>query len=265
MLLCPEAWPFRLHPMRTSSDNFLMVLQREFVQRCNKNSKYSLRAFARSLGVEASPLSAILRGKRPISSKMRTRLGLALGINLDELSKFEREHKPQNYQQIALDTYAVIADWYHYAILELTKVQDFKGTIDYISKTLNISKTEAHIAVERLKRVGLLSVNGRRWVDTSSDGLLSNINGDLSSHAARKLQAQILQRSLLALEELPTEVRSHTSMTMAIDPKDLPEAKKHIQEFRRKLCAFFESNKNPKEIYHLNVSLYPVTKPRDQK
>jgi uncharacterized protein (TIGR02147 family) len=251
--------------MRTSSNNFLMVLQREFVQRCDKNPKYSLRAFARSLGVEASPLSAMLRGKRPISPKMRARLGLALGINLDELTKFEQEYKSPDYQQIALDTYAIIADWYHYAILELTKVQDFKGTIDYISKTLNISKTEAHIAVERLKRVGLLNVKGKRWIDATSEGLLTNINGDLSSQASRKLQAQILQKSILALEELPITVRSHTSMTMAIDPKDLPEAKKHIQEFRRKLCTFFESNKNPKEIYHLNVSLYPVTKPRAQK
>ncbi len=48
-------------------------------------------------------------------------------------------------------------------------------------------------------------------------------------------------------------------MTMAIDARDLPEAKERIQKFRRDLCHFFERSGHPKEVYHLTVSLYPVT------
>ena len=243
----------------TATDEFRFLVQREFVNRCRKNPKYSLRAFAKSLGIEASPLSAMLRGKRPISAQMRRRLGLALGMDLEEVEQLQSNRKSVPLQQLALDAYAVIADWYHYAILELIKVEGFKGDLDYIAKALNISRTEAHIAVERLKRLDLLETDDK-WIDTSADGLLSNINDDLTSHAHKKLQKQILEMSIKALEELPTQVRNHTSMTMAINPEDLPEAKRRIQDFRRELCAFFESNKKPTQVYHLGVSLYPVSK-----
>ena len=40
--------------------NFRSYLQSELIRRCNNNSKYSLRAFAKHLGIDASPLSQIV-------------------------------------------------------------------------------------------------------------------------------------------------------------------------------------------------------------
>lgn len=244
--------------------DFRVVLQQEFVKRCQKNPHYSLRSFARALSIEPSPLSAILRGKRPITEKMKNRLGLALGFSLSEMAKFSGtapRGAEANYQQLTLDSYAVISDWYHYAILELIRVKSFKGDLTYISKALGISKTETHIAVERLQRLGLLSIskNGK-WVDNTTNGYATNINQDLTSQASKKLQRQVLEMALRALEELPTDVRSQTSMTMAISPEDLPEAKVMIKNFRRELCSFLEKNKKPTQVYNLGISLYPISK-----
>lgn len=244
-------------------NDFRILLQQEFVKRCRKNPKYSLRAFARSLGIEASPLSAILRGKRPLTKKTQKKLGLALGLSLNELERFKNatDTVAVNYQQLTLDNYALISDWYHYAILELTRIESFRPDLKYIAKTLNISQTEAHIAVERLQRLGLLETSeDGNWLDTTPNSYATNINGDLTSPASKKLQRQVLEMSLNALEDLPTEVRNHTSMTMAIDPADLPVAKEMIKKFRRELCVFLERNQNPKSVYQLAVSLYPLTK-----
>jgi transcriptional regulator with XRE-family HTH domain len=244
--------------------DFRLFIQREFVNRCRKNPRYSLRAFAKSLGIEPSPLSAILRGKRPISAKMKKRLGLALGFNLEELENFGGPQKRTvKVQQMTLDNYAIIADWYHYAILELIKVKGFKSSPDYIAKALNIGMTEAHIAIERLKRVGLLGINRGRWFDTTAAVLLSNISTEQTGPANKKLQKQILEMSIKSLEEMPLEVRNQTSITVAINSEDLPEAKKRIQNFRRELCAFFESNTKPTHVYHLGISLYPVSVQKD--
>jgi len=248
--------------MSKDKSEFRMLLQKEFVERCRKNSSYSLRAFARSLGVEASPLSAMLRGKRPITKKMRERLGLALGMKLEELNERASHQRRKNdgYQQITLDTYAIISDWYHYAILELIRAVDFKPDCKYLAKTLGISQTEVRIAVERLQRVGLLKIKpDGSWVDTSKNARATNINGNLTSKAARNLQRQVLEMSIRALEEVPVDLRSHTSMTMAVNPEDLDEAREIIKNFRRDLCNFFERNKKPTRVYHLGVSLYPVT------
>lgn len=248
--------------LKNEKPDFRFLLQQEFVSRCHRNPKYSLRSFAKSLSIAPSPLSAILRGQRPITVKMKKRLGMALGIGLEDLSKFigEKNRSHCEFQQIALDNFAIISDWYHYAILELIRVRSFNADPGYISKALSISKTEVQIAVERLQRVGLLKIdeNGH-WFDLSSNGYATNINEDLTNQAAKKLQKQILEKAIQALETLPTEVRNHTSITMGVALEDLPEAKKRIKKFRRELCAFFEKNKNPTQVYNLGICLYPIT------
>jgi hypothetical protein len=50
------------------------ILQDEFLLRKRRNPRYSLRAFARSVSVEHSTLSQLLRGKRPITWKSVTEI-----------------------------------------------------------------------------------------------------------------------------------------------------------------------------------------------
>src|SRR5262249_20161371 len=146
------------------------------------NPRYSLRAFAKALGIGPSALSDMLNGKRTITRTMKERLGLAMGLPLDEIRKYQNAHEAHSktqlqnerknildFQQLTLDTFAIISDWYHYAILELMKVHSFKGDTTWISKSLGITKSEANAAVERLMRVGLIKVSDQgRWVDTSN-------------------------------------------------------------------------------------------------
>lgn len=242
--------------------DFRLFLQQEFVARCQRNSRYSLRSYAKSLSVAPSPLSAMLRGQRPITDKMKKRLGLALGLGLEDLAKMvgDRSRSQIEYQQIALDHFAVISDWYHFAILELIRLRSFKADLGYIAKALGISKTEVDIAVERLQRIGLLKIEADQWTDQSANGFATNINEDLTSQASKKLQRQILEMAIEALESLPTEVRNNTAITMAVGLEDLPEAKKRIKKFRRDMCHFFEKNKKPTQIYNLGICLYPITK-----
>lgn len=250
-----------------------MYLQQELVSRCQKNPSYSLRAFARALDISSSALSGMLNGKRTITASSVEKLGKAIGLDPKEITRYKilaRENKmgvgaevtsQEEFQQITLDSYAIISDWYHYAILELIRVRDFQPDVAWIAKSLGITKSEANIAVERLQRVGLLEITqDGKWLDKTLEGKATNIQGDLTSVASRKLQKQILELSLRCLEEMPsTELRNHTSLTLAINPEDIPLAKEKIKNFRRELAEMLESNKNPTEVYHVNVSLYPVT------
>jgi uncharacterized protein (TIGR02147 family) len=183
-----------------------------------------------------------------------------VSINPHVLNTAESSASETPYQQINLDTYAVISDWYHYAILELTRVKSFEPNLNYITRTLGIGKTEAHIAVDRLQRLGLLKVVKNKWIDASENGLATNINADLTSEASRNLQRQILEKAITALDTLPPKIRNQTSITMAIAPEDLPEAKERIKKFRHDLCQFFERNGKPTQVYQLGISLYPLTR-----
>jgi transcriptional regulator with XRE-family HTH domain len=247
--------------------DFRSLLQLELTARCQKNPNYSLRSFARSLQVEPSALSQIINGKRPLTQKMRLRLGTALGLSLHEIKEIPitkdedtDDRKTLKYQEIGLDAFAAISDWYHYAILELTYVEGFKPDSSWISKRLGITKSETNIAIERLFRLGLLkkTKNGQ-WTDASENGVLSHIHPSLTSSAAKKYQKQLLELSSRSLVEDPIQERNHTSATFCFDTDDLPRAIEEISKFRRKFAAEFQPKKKAKQVYQLQISFFPLS------
>ena len=55
-------------------DELLIKLKEEFERRKTVNPRYSLRGYARSLGIDQSLLVRIFKGERQISAELRERL-----------------------------------------------------------------------------------------------------------------------------------------------------------------------------------------------
>ena len=250
-----------------SPTDFRLFLQGELVRRCQKNPKFSMRAFARLLAIENSALSKILCGKRALTSKMVLRLGGKLGLGPLEISQFSiipSSNLPMsidaNYFQLSLDQFTVIADWYHYAVLELVKLKSFKCDPQGVSRKLGVTYAEASGAIDRLLRLGYLE-RTKNGTLTNKSGPLTTVKNDFTVTAFRRLQTQILEQAIVALEQIPFEKRDQSSMTMAISSAKIKSAREKIKKFRRELCAFLEKDKDKlDEVYHLSISLYPVTK-----
>ena len=244
------------------SEDFRLYLQAELIRRCQANPQYSLRSFAKALKVSSSALSAMINGKRTITERTKKAFGLILGLGLDEIHRFTRKNaKETNYNQVTIDSFALISDWYHYAILELLKIDSFESNPSWIAKRLGITKSEANIAIERLIRMELIEVDAQNnWKDTSG-GSTTNIENGLTSVGSRKLQEQVLQKAITALQTVDISKRDNTSMTVAINTKDMLAAKEMIKEFRRNLTDFLErtGNETPNDVYHLGVAFYPIT------
>ena len=228
-------------------------LQSEFEARCKRNNRYSLRAFSKSLQLPLTSIQGILNGTRPLTAKTAERISLALGIY------GEPESHKEDYKQLTIDNFAVISDWYHYAILELMKIEGFRPEALWIAKRLKITPSEVRIAVERMQRLGLLVIEGKKWRESEASVNLTNISGVVTNEASRKYQRQSLERSIKAVDETPVQKRDHTSMVMAIDPQDLGEARAMIKEFRRRFCRKMEGATKPKEVYQIQISFFPLT------
>jgi len=100
---------------------------------------------------------------------------------------------------------------------------------------------------------GTYEVNSE-WTDTSFEGEAYN------TIAQRKLQRQILEKAIQALEEVPKKYRDQSSTVMAVKKSDLLEAKKRIREFRHSLCEFLQRDPSTfEEVYQLSVSLFPLS------
>lgn len=271
--LQPESAP--VADATPASERLRLRLQAELVRRCQANPRYSLRAFARALEIDGSVLSKILAGKRTVgpraARKLVARLSLSPGESaqlLDALAGLPSS-APDAYRSLAADSFEIVSDWYHFAILELLRVEGFRPDIKWVARCLGISLAEAQAAVERLQRVGMLEIRDAkgkapRWIHVSAPQATVIAPG-VTSAAHRKLQRQILEKSILALEEVPLELRSHTAMTMAIDPAKLDEARERIRKFRRSLSRFLSRGAPCTEVYHLGLCLYPVTHKPERK
>jgi uncharacterized protein (TIGR02147 family) len=253
--------------------NFRVWLQKEFTDRCRKNPRYSLRAFAKLLGMEAASVSQILSGKREASTKVITRICDRLSVNprarfqlllnvKKRVAKAQTEPAPPSFQQLTADAFSVIADWYHYAILELTFTENFDSSPNWIAKKLGITPTEAKVALDRLERLELIELIDGRLQKTQA--FLTNGPDGFSAPALKELQRQLLQKALDAIDLVPQEEKDVTSMTMAINPAKLPEARRRIKNFRRQLCAFLEEGPRTR-VYNLGVQLYPISQPTNLK
>ncbi len=248
---------------------FREKLREVLIDKTKKNPSFSLRAFAKQLGVESSSLSQIINGKRNLTDKMCERLAPKLNISPNELDRlmgnqnFAAKAKKIAYKKLSEDNFNIIADWYHYAILELTYVKGFKGDFKWISNVLGVNIHIVKAAVERLKRVGFLKIEkDGTWVDTIefADALPPN----QVQPAYRKIEIQKREMAIEAIDNIKPEERGMMSRTFAGDKKKIEEAKIRCREFLKELEQFLgdRSINDVDEVYHVTLSLYPVSQVR---
>ncbi len=272
-----------LLPSMNQSDFFQECLNEELARRCEKNPRYSTRAFARALGIDVASLSRILSGKQIPSYKICESVFSKLELSPAEQKKFltsiaarqkavglkriapafkNLEAKSDGRRDLTADIWRVIADWYHGAIMELTFTKDFNSDPKWISQQLGISEVEVKLAIKRLIRLELLEDRDGKLHKTVEQ--VSSADKSITSSAHKRLQKQVLKKAVESLENDDIEIRNMTSMSMAVDPQKIPQAKKMIQNFSRELCAYLESGKRT-QVYQLGVCLYPISKKQGEQ
>ncbi len=249
-------------------------LRDELAKRLQKNSRYSMRAFADLLGINIGTLSGLLSGKRPLTPKMSNFLFDRLGTEPSARENIlggvvaTKRNRPKltlsgqipERIEVGEESFRAISDWQHYAILQIVKTQQYlegakpKNT-KWIARQLGISELDAKLAIGRLTYLGLLKVKEGYLCRTEKR--LTTANKNLTSAALKKLQRQVREKAIYSLEHDPIEVRSMTSMTMAISPQKMGEAKTLIDEFQERLADLLEKDQKQK-VYQLEISLFPL-------
>ena len=239
-----------------------------FKERRKANAKYSMRACASSLGLGVSTTSEILSGKRPITTKLRYRIGKALDMTEEQIQFFSAKPHgnsnrplpttPTDHQRLALDSFYVISQWFHYGILQLLRTKDFKNDTGWIADRLNITKQEAKEALARLTRIGLIEEDNGHLID-ATQGHTTHLKDNFTNSQLKDFQIKALQMAMQKIESIPIQYRDNTSMTMAISKKAIPFAKKEITKFRRQLTQQLETFDDPDEVYQLTIGLCPLT------
>ncbi len=237
----------------------LTALNRIFAERRARNQAYSLRSFAASLGVSSGALSQILAGKRRVTPKTGLRLIDCLQLPQTEAREIMQSiKKPKSsqvvFQDIDQETFAFVSQWYHFAILTLGDLSSSVWDADWLSKRLHVPRQQICEAMDRLERLGLVDLNGGKYRQTS--GALS-ASYDIPCEAVREAHRVLLDRARDSLSQHSVDEREFSAITVAINSQRLPEIKRLIKEFRRKLAGML-TDSSPDRLYALTVNFFPL-------
>jgi len=258
--------------------DYRFYLKRLLEEKSGEIPGYSLRKFSMQLGINPGRLSLILRGKEGLSkvsaekiaaalslSKLEKEYFIQLVLSADSRSKktrqkakklIQKKYKQRDYSEIELDTFSLISDWYHFAILELVNVKGFENSSQWVAKKLSITQAQASLAVERLCRMGMLNwQNGKL---TAAEPTTATPT-DVPSQAIRKYQTELIKKSLIAIETQNVHERDITSTMISIKKESLVEAKQLIKEFRRNFARMIEKQDKADAVYSLNVQFINLT------
>jgi len=268
-------------------DRFIDYMRDELMSRHKKNPRYSLRAFSNQVQLSSSFISKLLNGKRPLTKQtflsISARLALPPEIESYYLKREFIEHKvnwtkdshlnfakenvdTNSYLKLNQDQFSFISEWYHFAILELITVEGFIPNPNSIAAQLGISSLEAKESLDRLIRMKLIDIkqnkNGQTYFATSN---YTTIDKKIVTSATQKQQKSFLKLAIDAVERVPIDERSQTSMTMAIPQSRLAEAEKLINNFRRDMTSILQRKGKRDSVYQLSISFFPLTRNLNKK
>lgn len=235
------------------------ILQEEFVLRLKKNPRYSLRAFAQSLDIDAGNLSRLMNGKRNASKPMISKLILGLGLDPEDYAYLTNGNSRPSYKKkdLSMEMFKIISEWYHFAILELINTEDYQHCPDWVSSRLGINKVQAETAMNRLEVLEFIEVSKDKVIRKELN--LSTLSKDYTNAALKKLQNCFLEKAIEAQDQTDFEDRHQSTLTFAVPKKDLEDIKEKVNNFRRDIDRYASKLKGKDEVYNLSFSLYPLT------
>ena len=240
------------------------------------NPRYSLRAFAKKLGITPGGLSQILARKKRLSLSRAHEVAQRL-----ELSEIEKEHflllvqletakstqsKALIYEKIKLNTpsgapafnlslehFRMISDWYGLAILEM--ITHFAGNWPAvkIAEFLTIPKVDVEVMLERLVRLELIEKTKTGYA-RCCDRLL--VHSATHSEAIRNYYHGVYARADQSVDTQTAQEKVAGAEVFAFDPSQLEEVKKMNDAFLDSLLKLARQGKQRTEIYQVVTNIF---------
>ena len=253
------------------------ILKQYFLIRKTKNENYSLRAYARDLGISSGRLSDLLNGNNIISLKKANEIVINFKLSEKEKKIFllvvERENIKDDsrikqiniqltkykYKEISDTIFSIISEWYHFAILEIASFQNVRqSNFKEISEKLEISKSDVEKAVSNLIKVNLITFD--------DNGVLQNTHNFLSTpdgvpnEALRKCHNDLLHKAINSLNNDEVHTRDFKNIIISIDSDKIDPIKKEIDDFLDSILLKYTSDKKRNSVYSMGINFFNLLK-----
>lgn len=254
--------------MEPTQTYYLAKMREGLSLKQRNNPHYSLRAYARDIGIHPATLSQIINGKRALPAKDSEKVIEKLNLTPREKSLFlDSLLKGKSYNEIEISEednrllldesyYKIIAEWEHFAVLELFQIEDFQRTKEDVAKRLDLTANRTEVVITNLMTGKLIEID--------EDGKLVKIHedvkttDDITNQALVDSHKESMQMGIKKIDDISVDLRDFSSWTLAIDMNKYQDAKALIKEFRKKMAALLKEG-DKKEVYQLAIQFYPLT------
>ena len=253
-----------------------------YTEKKNSDRSFSFRLFAKRAGF-ASPnfLQLVMQGKRNLSQQGIMKCLQALKLKKAEAEFFENlvrfnqsktdEERNFYYTRIAANKqyteikvlekaqFEYYSKWYHVAVREMVLLKSFVPQPAWIAAHLQpqISEHEAAESLHLLEQLGLL-VRNKAGQLTQQDRYVDS-GDEVTSLAVANFHREMLNRAAEAIDGQSAKNREISAVTFAVSETRLREAKKMIQEFRKKISQFLSEEDAAEQVCQLNMQFFQLT------
>lgn len=241
-----------------------------FLEKKSRNKKFSMRAFARDIGVPPGRLSEIIAGKRNLTLSLALKFSNTYSLSTEDkkaLYKLVRAQKKLRKQTILErhfihpQDFSKICHWKYYALICLVQNSSDGATLNDLSAKMGIDQTEVQAMLTTFGKINLISLHGDRFF---APKMSTTTTQDVLDESIQRFQKDMLQFHISQMTSIPMELREVQSMILPLPKVKLKQAKAAIRKFFNDFENKF-GTANTTDIYGLSVQLSPLTVVKTKK
>jgi uncharacterized protein (TIGR02147 family) len=251
------------------------------------NPYFSERMIASRLGCNPGFFNRILKATRNLSPHFVLQLGSFLKLNGKQKHYFEllvnynqakkqieKDHyfhqldifRASKIKQTIAAQHALYSQWYYVVLRELINIIPCKdlsdGTCKKLARYIEPKVPVEHIkqAMTTLHELGLLEKKAGGSFAVKERFITSGM--DIPQVVINRVLMQFTDLAKMSMDQFPKEKRSLSTLTVSVSEKGYEKIREKLDQYRREILSMVsEEDCEIDRIYHLNLHLFPVTKP----
>lgn len=262
--------------------NYRVFLHDYYAYKKSTSAVFSLRFFAAKAGLSShAHLKLVMDGKRNITKNTVVKIIQGLNLADERATYFENlvffnqaktdKEKAFYYGKLVKSTpgsrlhkmdqahFRIFTEWYHSVIREMVELRGFNPAPEWISRRLGgtITPAQAAESLNLLSSLGLISRTANGYSQAQS---LITTDDEVSDLLVKQYHRQMLDQAKDSMENVPAEKRDISAVTFAVQRKDFPALKKHLQLMRKELLDFSSESGTGEDVVQVNIQLFPLTR-----
>ena len=234
----------------------------------SRNSTFSIRAFAKQLGLQPSATNEILKGQRKISKNMAEKIAVKLNLDPTErsnlLTGFQENTASENSsvtkikaaRRLKEDEFKLVSDWVHFAILSLINVKNFSSDLNWMAERLGVESVVVRKALIRLQHLKLIHIAEAGKITRTDVSIRTS--DDILCQSLQQMHLTDMEIAAKKIKEVSVDERDFSNLTFYGSPENLPRAKEIIRKAQNELESLME-NAGGNEVYRFCTYLFPLT------